>query len=112
MVYYKKYEPIKKIICGKKEKFDNNIFSFDIETTSILMLNGKVLTNNEYEKLNDKEKEKVDKKSLMYIWMFSVNEVVYFGPMGCRTGFYLLLAGDYESKEHHQSCQAFHGTQI
>ena len=79
MVYYKKYKPIKKIICGKKEKFDNNIFSFDIETTSILMLNGKVLTNNEYEKLNDKEKEKVDKKSLMYIWMFSVNEVVYFG---------------------------------
>ena len=25
--------------------------------------------------------------------------VVYFGPMGCRTGFYLLLAGDYESKD-------------
>ena len=25
--------------------------------------------------------------------------VLYFGPMGCRTGFYLLLAGDYESKE-------------
>ena len=25
-------------------------------------------------------------------------KVIYFGPMGCRTGFYLLLAGDYESK--------------
>lgn len=25
--------------------------------------------------------------------------VLYFGPMGCRTGFYLLLAGDYESKD-------------
>ena len=24
-------------------------------------------------------------------------KVVYFGPMGCRTGFYLLLAGDYTS---------------
>ena len=24
-------------------------------------------------------------------------KAVYFGPMGCRTGFYLLLAGDYES---------------
>ena len=24
-------------------------------------------------------------------------KVVYFGPMGCRTGFYLLLAGDYAS---------------
>ena len=26
-------------------------------------------------------------------------KIVYFGPMGCRTGFYLLLAGDYESSE-------------
>ena len=24
---------------------------------------------------------------------------IYFGPMGCRTGFYLLLAGDYSSKD-------------
>jgi S-ribosylhomocysteine lyase len=27
------------------------------------------------------------------------DKTVYFGPMGCRTGFYLLLGGDYESKE-------------
>ncbi len=27
------------------------------------------------------------------------SKTIYFGPMGCRTGFYLLLAGDYESKE-------------
>lgn len=27
------------------------------------------------------------------------NLTIYFGPMGCRTGFYLLLAGDYESKD-------------
>ena len=27
------------------------------------------------------------------------DRVVYFGPMGCRTGFYLILAGDYESKD-------------
>ena len=25
--------------------------------------------------------------------------VLYFGPMGCRTGFYLLLIGDYESRD-------------
>ena len=25
--------------------------------------------------------------------------VLYFGPMGCRTGFYLLLSGDYESAD-------------
>ena len=27
------------------------------------------------------------------------DKVLYFGPMGCRTGFYLLLVGDYSSKE-------------
>jgi len=27
------------------------------------------------------------------------DKTIYFGPMGCRTGFYLLLAGDYESKD-------------
>ncbi len=27
------------------------------------------------------------------------DKVIYFGPMGCRTGFYLLLAGDYESAD-------------
>ena len=27
------------------------------------------------------------------------HQVLYFGPMGCRTGFYLLLSGDYESKD-------------
>ncbi|MDE7310636.1 MAG: S-ribosylhomocysteine lyase [Eubacterium sp.] len=27
------------------------------------------------------------------------DQTVYFGPMGCRTGFYLLLAGDYESRD-------------
>ena len=25
------------------------------------------------------------------------DKVIYFGPMGCRTGFYLLLCGDFES---------------
>lgn len=27
------------------------------------------------------------------------DRVVYFGPMGCRTGFYLLLAGNLTSKD-------------
>jgi len=27
------------------------------------------------------------------------DKVIYFGPMGCRTGFYLLLAGDHASKD-------------
>ncbi|WP_027720627.1 S-ribosylhomocysteine lyase [Maridesulfovibrio zosterae] len=27
------------------------------------------------------------------------DKIIYFGPMGCLTGFYLLLAGDFESKD-------------
>ena len=27
------------------------------------------------------------------------DKTIYFGPMGCRTGFYLILAGDLESKD-------------
>lgn len=27
------------------------------------------------------------------------DRTIYFGPMGCRTGFYLLLAGDYSSAD-------------
>lgn len=26
-------------------------------------------------------------------------KTIYFGPMGCRTGFYLILSGDYESAD-------------
>ena len=27
------------------------------------------------------------------------SKIIYFGPMGCRTGFYLLLAGNYDSPD-------------
>lgn len=27
------------------------------------------------------------------------NKVIYFGPMGCRTGFYLLLAGELSARD-------------
>lgn len=28
-----------------------------------------------------------------------MKKIIYFGPMGCRTGFYLLIAGDYTSRD-------------
>ena len=27
------------------------------------------------------------------------DKTIYFGPMGCRTGFYLLISGSYESRD-------------
>lgn len=26
-------------------------------------------------------------------------KIIYFGPMGCRTGFYLVISGDYSSED-------------
>lgn len=73
---YKKHEPL---IVGKKKKIDNNIYTFDIETTSYLILNGKIYDSNSYEKFDDKEKEQCEKHSCMYIWMFGINDDVYYG---------------------------------
>ncbi len=27
------------------------------------------------------------------------NRTIYFGPMGCRTGFYLILSGEYQPRD-------------
>lgn len=79
MLHYKEYKKHEFIILGKRQKFDNNIYTFDIETTSYLISHGKILKAVDYEDLSDKEKQKAIKQSTMYIWMFSINDQVYYG---------------------------------
>ena len=79
MKYYKLYTGHEPLIIGKKKKVDNNIYTFDIETTSYLILNGKIYDSNSYENFTDSEKEECEKHSLMYIWMFGINDSVYYG---------------------------------
>ena len=67
------------VISGRKEKYDNTIYSFDIETTSYLVLNDLVLPAEDYENLTKKEQQECKKCSCMYIWMFSINDTVYYG---------------------------------
>ena len=79
MLYWTKYiAPLKKIE-GKKKKFDNNIYTFDIETTSYIVLDDIVYSAIKYNELDDKEKERCSKCSLMYIWQFGINDIVYYG---------------------------------
>lgn len=42
-------------------------------------MNGKVLPAIEYLNLTEKEQEEAEFRSCMYIWMFSINETVYYG---------------------------------
>ena len=79
MLYYKNYKKHEFNILGKKKRFDNNIYTFDIETTSYIIHNGDILPALEYENLTDKEQSKCRKQSTMYIWMFSINSQVYYG---------------------------------
>lgn len=81
MISYKKYQGHNPSIIGKQKnkKVDNNIYTFDIETTSYIILNGKQYDSLSYENFTDKEKEEAEFHSIMYIWMFGINDIVYYG---------------------------------
>ena len=79
MIYWKEYRGHDLDIMGKKKMFDKNIYTFDIETTSYIILNGKQMKAIEYLNLTKKEQEECIFMSCMYIWMFSINDIVYYG---------------------------------
>ena len=79
MIYWNNYFGHDVDIRGTRKKFDNTIYSFDIETTSFLILNGKQIPACDYLKLTKQEQENCIFMSNMYIWMFSINDVVYYG---------------------------------
>ncbi len=67
------------------------ITTFDLRLTS----------PNEEPVLNTAEAHTIEHLAATYLRNDSLwkDRVIYFGPMGCRTGFYLLLAGDLTSRE-------------
>ena len=66
------------------------ITTFDLRLTS----------PNEEPVMNTAEVHTIEHLAATYLRNDPVwgQKVIYFGPMGCRTGFYLLLAGDYTSR--------------
>ena len=79
MIFYKDYEKHNIEIRGKKNKFDNSIYTFDIETTSYLILDNKIIPACLYEELSEKDRKRALKQSCMYIWQLSINDKVYYG---------------------------------
>ena len=70
---------------------DSVITTFDLRMTS----------PNEEPVMNTAEMHTIEHLAATYLRNHPQyqDKTVYFGPMGCRTGFYLLLAGDYESRD-------------
>ena len=67
------------------------VTTFDLRLTS----------PNEEPVLNTAEIHTIEHLAATYLRnaTFWKEKVLYFGPMGCRTGFYLLLAGDYSPRD-------------
>lgn len=67
------------------------ITTFDLRMTS----------PNDEPVMNTAEMHAIEHLAATFLRNHSIygEKIIYFGPMGCRTGFYLLLAGDYESED-------------
>lgn len=79
MKYWTEYKGHDVDILGRTKKIDNTIYTFDIETTSYLILDGEVLPALYYTDMEQDEQERCVKQSCMYVWQFSVNDQVYYG---------------------------------
>lgn len=95
MIYYKKFKEFSKKIVGQRKRFDNNIYTFDIETTSYIILNNKQYQATIYDKLTKEEQKNCIFKTCMYIWMLSINEDVYFGRTWDELKEFLKTIDDY-----------------
>lgn len=62
-----------------RNKVDNTIYTFDIESTSYLILGDQIMPASEYLNLSDEDKKESVPNACMYIWQFSINDTVYYG---------------------------------
>ena len=80
------------LYVSRKDKVgESTVTTFDLRVTS----------PNDEPVMNTAEMHAIEHLAATYLrneptWK---EKVLYFGPMGCRTGFYLLLSGDYESAD-------------
>ena len=79
MKYWTEYFGHSYDIDGKRKFYDTTIYTFDIETTSYLILDDKIFKASDYLNLTKEEQERCSFQSLMYIWQLSINNVVYYG---------------------------------
>ena len=79
MKYWTEYKGHEVNILGQKKKIDNTIYTFDIETTSYLMIGNHIISARDYQSLTSDEQEACTKQACMYVWQFSINDQVYYG---------------------------------
>ena len=89
MKYWKEYNGHRPDIRGQKKKYDNTIYTFDIETTSFLLLDNNQIPPDKYLDLSEKDQQDSIAMSNMYIWMMGINEDVYYGRTWIELRYFL-----------------------
>ena len=80
------------VYVSRKDPVGNSVITtFDIRMTS----------PNEEPVMNTAELHTIEHLAATFLRNHAeyADKTIYFGPMGCRTGFYLILAGSYESRD-------------
>lgn len=80
------------LYVSRKDNIDTNVITtFDLRMTS----------PNEEPVMNTAEVHTIEHLGATFLRNHHIygNKTIYFGSMGCRTGFYMLLAGDYTSRD-------------
>lgn len=78
------------IYVSRKDYLGNNVLTtFDLRMTA----------PNREPVMNTAEVHAIEHLGATFLRNKLENEVIYFGPMGCRTGFYLILLGDKKSED-------------
>ena len=85
------------ILYGDRKKVDNTIYTFDIETTSYLILDGKVIPAIKYLELTEEEQIRSEYRSFMYIWQFGINDTIYYGRTWEELRAFLIRLDYYNS---------------
>ena len=80
------------LYVSRKDNIDTNVITtFDLRMTS----------PNEEPVMNTAEVHTIEHLGATFLRNHHIygSKTIYFGPMGWRTGFYMLLAGDYTSRD-------------
>lgn len=79
MLYWTEYAGHIPNIVRSKKNLDNTIYTFDIETTSYVVLDGIQHKTIDYLNFSEEEQRESMGQATMYIWMFGINDKVYYG---------------------------------
>lgn len=84
-------------LVGKRNKYDNTIYTFDIETTSYIILDGKIFPAIEYLNFTEDEQKRCEFRACMYEWSFSIEDIVYYGRTWQELKWFLAMLEEFNS---------------